>query len=109
VRTSAGSAPYKGTTSPIPIEPLLLLSLLLLLLLLLLGSYRFLGTLAIPAHNSTVNEPYNNTGLLYVFCCACNCDNFGMHAGKKFNTQNEECMNVGISIILLLYLPINVQ
>jgi len=32
VRTSAGSTPYKGTTSPIPIEPLLLLLLLLLLL-----------------------------------------------------------------------------
>ena len=26
VRTSAGSTPYKGTTSPIPIQPLLLLS-----------------------------------------------------------------------------------
>ena len=30
VRTSAGSTPYKGTTSPIPIEPLLLLLLLFL-------------------------------------------------------------------------------
>jgi len=30
VRSSAGSTPYKGTTSPIPIEPLLLLLLLLL-------------------------------------------------------------------------------
>jgi hypothetical protein len=30
VRTSAGSTPHKGTTSPIPIEPLLLLLLLLL-------------------------------------------------------------------------------
>ena len=29
VRTSAGSTPYKGTTSPILIEPLLLLLLLL--------------------------------------------------------------------------------
>jgi len=29
VRTSAGSTPYKGTTSPIPIEPLLFLLLLL--------------------------------------------------------------------------------
>jgi len=32
VRTSAGSTPYKGATSPIPLEPLLLLLLLLLLL-----------------------------------------------------------------------------
>jgi len=31
VRTSARSTPYKGTTSPIPTEPLLLLLLLLLL------------------------------------------------------------------------------
>jgi hypothetical protein len=31
VRTSAGSTPYKGANSPIPIEPLLLLLLLLLL------------------------------------------------------------------------------
>jgi len=26
--------------------------------------------------------------------------NFGSHAGKKFNTQNEECMNISVSIIL---------
>jgi hypothetical protein len=32
VRTSAESTPYKGATSPIPLEPLLLLLLLLLLL-----------------------------------------------------------------------------
>jgi len=31
VRTSAESTPYKGATSPIPLEPLLLLLLLLLL------------------------------------------------------------------------------
>jgi hypothetical protein len=31
----------------------------------------------------------------------------GVHAGKKFNTQNKECMNVGISIILPLYLPVH--
>ena len=24
--------------------------------------------------------------------------NFGMHAGKKFSTQNEECMSISISI-----------
>ena len=41
VRTSAGSNPYKGTTSPIPIEPLLLL--LLLLLLRARAMYRFIG------------------------------------------------------------------
>jgi hypothetical protein len=29
--------------------------------------------------------------------------NFGMHAGNKYNTQNEECMNIGISIILPVY------
>ena len=40
VRTGAESTPYKGATSPIPLEPLLLLlSLLLLLLLLLLLFY----------------------------------------------------------------------
>jgi len=37
VRTSAGSTPYKGATSPIPLEPLLLLLLLLLLLFLCTG------------------------------------------------------------------------
>lgn len=34
-------------------------------------------------------------------------ENIGIHAGKKFNTQNEECMNVSISIILPAYLPIH--
>jgi hypothetical protein len=33
--------------------------------------------------------------------------NFGMHAGKKFNTQSEECMDVGINTILPLYLLIH--
>jgi len=42
VRTSAGSTPYKGTTSPIPIEPLLLLLLLLLLLYNLSSTVNFL-------------------------------------------------------------------
>ena len=32
---------------------------------------------------------------------------FGMHAGKKFSTQNEECMNISLSIILPVCLPIH--
>ena len=56
VRTSAGSTPYKGTTSPIPIEPLLLL------LLLLLDTYRvfFRGSVIC------------RVGMLYEHChCLC--------------------------------------
>jgi hypothetical protein len=33
--------------------------------------------------------------------------NLGMHAGKKFITQNEEYMNVSIGVILSVYLPIH--
>ena len=32
--------------------------------------------------------------------------NFGLHAGMKFSTQNEYCVNISISIILPLCLPV---
>jgi len=48
------------------------------------------------------------TQVCFTFCVVhATVANFGKHAGKKFNTQNEECMNIGISIILPLYLPIH--
>jgi len=49
VRTSAESTPYKGATSPIPLEPLLLL----LLLLLLFYYYYSTFTIKISSRNIT--------------------------------------------------------
>ena len=34
--------------------------------------------------------------------------NFGKHAGKEFNTQNKDFMNIRISIILPVCLPIHI-
>jgi hypothetical protein len=51
VRTSGRSTPYKGTTSPIPIEPFILQLLLLLVLLLLLLLLLLLRLLELIHHN----------------------------------------------------------
>ena len=59
MRASAGSAPYKGAASTIPIEPLLLL-LLLLFITFLLGIYNCITK---TNHTSRV---YNTTAILWL-------------------------------------------
>jgi len=59
VRTSAGPIPYKGTTSPIPIEPLLLLLLLLLLLCYFLFSFYSLSCLEVRIVPCTLDSSGN--------------------------------------------------
>jgi hypothetical protein len=63
-----------------------------------------LGTFAILAPHSTVNEQYTDTGLFNFSVVCATVTNFEVHAGKKFSTQNEECMNKNISPV---YLPIH--
>jgi hypothetical protein len=63
--------------------------------------------LAIFALQRTANEQ-KITHVCPTFCFThATVANFIMHAGKKSNTQNEECMNIGISTILPVYLPIH--
>ena len=44
------------------------------------------------------------TAVCFTFCVVCaTVANCGVHAGKKFSMQNEECMNISISIILPVF------
>ena len=48
------------------------------------------------------------TAVCFTFCVVrATVANCGVHAGKKFIMQNEECMNISINIILPMYLPIH--
>jgi hypothetical protein len=63
---------------------------------------RYLGNTCTPQYSRIL------TAVCFNFCVVCAAvANCAVHAGKKFNTQNEECMNISISIILPVYLPIH--
>jgi len=68
VRTSAGSTPYKGTTSPKPIEPVLLLLLLTAIGLSLGGS----GYFTCIQNMKLVTNKFKSGGLHEV-CIFCHC------------------------------------
>jgi hypothetical protein len=65
---------------------------------------RFIQTVGYLGNTCTPQYSRIVTAVCFTFCVVCaavvDC---GVPAGKKFNTQDEECMNINISIIFPVF------